>query len=128
MRLFHLADLHFGTEGSSYHNNRSERTKDYMKYVVETEKPDLIVCTGDNIMSTGLGKLKEFVALMESFKTPWTFVFGNHDAEGSAAGYSKQSLSQYLATCDAEYLLYDNGYVEASANRYGNFSISVLSS
>ena len=126
IRIAQFADLHFGTEGSDYHNNRAERTKAYMQYVVDTQKPDLIVCSGDNIMSTGVEKLKEFVALMESYKTPWTFIFGNHDAEGSASGYSKKSLSEYLDSCDAKYLLYDSGYVETSANRYGNFSISVL--
>lgn len=128
IRIAQFADLHFGTEGNSYHNNRTERTKAYMQYIVDTQKPDLIVCSGDNIMSTGVEKLKEFVALMESYQTPWTFVFGNHDAEGTSAGYNKQSLSKYLDTCDAKYLLYDSGYVEAVNNRYGNFSISVLNS
>ncbi len=128
IRIAQFADLHFGKEGSSYHNNREERTKAYMQYIVDTEKPDLIVCSGDNIMSTGLTGLKEFVALMESYQIPWTFVFGNHDAEGTTVGYNKASLSTYLSTCDAKYLLYDSGYVEASENRYGNFSISVLNS
>ncbi|MBE5952002.1 MAG: hypothetical protein E7260_10485 [Lachnospiraceae bacterium] len=128
LRIAQFADLHFGKEGNSYHNNREERTKAYMQYIVDTEQPDLIVCSGDNIMSTGLKGLKEFVALMESYETPWTFVFGNHDAEGTTAGYNKVSLSAYLATCDAKYLLYDNGYIETDNNRYGNFSISVLSS
>lgn len=128
IRIAQFADLHFGTEGSGYHNNRTDRTKAYMQYIVDTQKPDLIVCTGDNIMSTGVLKLKEFVDFMEGFKTPWTFVYGNHDAEMATAGYNKKSLSEYLDSCDAEYLLYDSGYVEAANNRYGNFSISVLNS
>ena len=128
IRIAQFADLHFGTEGNSYHNNRTERTKAYMQYIVDTQKPDLIVCSGDNIMSTGVEGLKEFVTLMESYQTPWTFVFGNHDAEGTTAGYDKKSLSHYLDICKTEYLLYDSGYVETANNRYGNFSISVLSS
>ena len=126
IRIAQFADLHFGTEGNSYHNNRDERTKEYMQYIVDTEKPDLIVCSGDNIMTTGVEKLKEFVELMESYETPWTFIYGNHDAESTASGYSKKSLSDYLDSCDTKYLLYDSGFVDFSNNRYGNFSISVL--
>ena len=128
IKIAQFADIHFGIEGNAYHNNKVERTKTYMKYVVDTQKPDLIVCSGDNILSTGVDALKEFVALMESYETPWTFVYGNHDSESTSAGYSKKELSEYLDSCDAKYLLYDAGYVEADANRYGNFSISVLNS
>ncbi len=127
LKIAQFADLHFGTEGKPYQNDKEERTKAYMKYIAEEHKPDLIVCSGDNIMSTGVNALKEFVALMDSLKTPWTFVYGNHDAELSTAGYSKKELSDYLESCDSPYLLYESGYVEESSNRYGNFSISVLS-
>ena len=126
LRVAQFADLHFGIEGNSYHNDKTERTKRYLQDLVEREKPDLIVCSGDNILSTGVEKLKDFVAMMEAFETPWTFIFGNHDAESNSAGYNKKDLSAYLETCGAEYLLYDDGYTETASNRYGNFSISVL--
>ena len=61
LKIAQFADLHFGIEGNAYHNDKTARTKAYMQYVVETEKPDLIVCSGDNILSTGVEKLKEFV-------------------------------------------------------------------
>ena len=128
LKIAQFADLHFGTEGNNYHNNRTERTKAYMQYIVDTEKPDLIVCSGDNIMTTGLEGLKEFIALMESYKTPWTFIYGNHDAESTTTGYNKKSISDYLESCDAEYLLFDTGYIDTENNRYGNFSISILNS
>lgn len=127
LKIAQFADLHFGTEGKPYQNDKEERTKAYMKYIAEEHKPDLIVCSGDNVMSTGVNALKEFVALMDSLKTPWTFVYGNHDAELSTTGYSKKELSAYLESCNSPYLLYKSGYVEESSNRYGNFSISVLS-
>lgn len=128
IRIAQFADLHFGVEGNSYHNDKTERTKAYMQYIVDTEKPDLIVCSGDNILSTGVEKLKEFVDLMESYEIPWTFIYGNHDAEGTSAGYSKKDLSEYLDSCGAKHLLYNSGYVETNSNRYGNFSVSVLNS
>ncbi len=128
LRIAQFADVHFGIEGNAYHNDKVERTKKYLQYIVDTEKPDLIVCSGDNILSTGVEALKEFVGLMESYEIPWTFIYGNHDAESNSAGYSKKELSEYLDSCDTDYLLYDSGYVEADANRYGNFSVSVLNS
>lgn len=128
IRIAQFADVHFGIEGNAYHNNKVERTKKYMQYIVDTEKPDLIVCSGDNILSTGVEKLKEFVTLMESYKTPWTFLYGNHDSESNSTGYSKKELSDYLDSCETQYLLYDSGYIDTENNRYGNFSISVLNS
>ncbi len=126
LKIAQFADLHFGIPGRDYHNDKPDRTKKYMRYIVDTYAPDLIVCTGDNITTTGVDGLKEFVAMMDSLKTPWTFVYGNHDAESNASGYSKKALSDYLENCNSPYLIYSKGYVEESANRYGNFSISVL--
>ena len=127
LKIAQFADIHFGTPGLSYQNDKPERTKKYMQHVAEAYSPDLIVCTGDNIMSTGVKGLTEFVEFMDSLKTPWTFIFGNHDAESNASGYSKKDLSEYLESCNSEYLIYSAGYVEKDTNRYGNFSISVLS-
>lgn len=126
LKIAQFADLHFGTEGKPYQNDKEERTKAYMKYIAENHKPDLIVCSGDNIMSTGVSALEEFAELMDSLKTPWTFVYGNHDAESNASGFSKKELSKFLSESESPYLLYSEGYVEEASNRYGNFSISVL--
>ncbi len=127
LRIAQFADLHFGDGVSMYHNTQEERTKSFLAYAVETEKPDLIVCSGDQVMSAGVWKIQEFIDLMDSYKTPWVFVWGNHDAEGSAPGYSKREVSAALENADSPYLLYAGGYTEGGKeNRYGNFSISVL--
>ncbi len=127
LRIAQFADLHFGDGKSNYHNTQEERTKAYMAYVVETEQPDLIVCSGDQLMGASISKIKEFIALMDSFRTPWTFVWGNHDTESKVPGYTKRELSAVLAASDSPYLLYADGYTEGGQeNRYGNFSISVL--
>lgn len=127
LRIAQFADLHIGTEGSPYQNDKVERTKNYLKYIAEEHKPDLIVCSGDNIMTTGVNALKEFAEFMDGLKTPWTLIYGNHDAESTAAGYCKKDLSDYLESCGSPYLLYESGYIDKANNRYGNFSISVLS-
>lgn len=129
LKIAQFADLHFGVEGKDWHNDKEARTIAYMDYIVETAKPDLIVCSGDNILTTGINGLKEFVEKMDSYKIPWTFIYGNHDAESSSKNYKKADLSKYLDECDSDYLLYESGYVEAtSENRYGNYTVSVLDS
>ncbi len=127
LRIAQFADLHFGDGVSIYHNTFEERTKAFMAYIVESGKPDLIVCSGDQVMSYNVPQIKEFVAMMDSLETPWVFVWGNHDAEGSAFGYTKREVSAALAASDSPYLLYAEGYTErGEEDRYGNFSIRLL--
>lgn len=127
LRIAQFADLHFGTEGLDYHNDQEQRTVAYMNYIVETGKPDLIVCTGDNIMNSGVAGVEEFIGLMDSLKTPWVFMYGNHDCDGGIGPYSKEYVSRALAASNSPYLLYNEGYVETGReNRYGNFTVSVM--
>lgn len=129
LRVAQFADIHFGIEGKDWHNDKVDRTKRYMQSIVDEQKPDLIVCSGDNILSTGVNGLTSFVELMESYKTPWIWLYGNHDAESTATNYKKADLSKKLMELDTEYLLYKQGYVETGKeNRYGNFSVSIYDS
>ncbi len=129
LRIAQFADLHFGDGESMYHNTKEERTRAYMAYVAQEGRPDLIICSGDQVMSTGVTGIKEFIAMMDALATPWVFVWGNHDAEYSFLGYSKREVSAVLSTCDSPYLLYTDGYTEGGKeNRYGNFSITILDS
>lgn len=125
-KILQFADLHFGIEGAAYHNADEERTVAFMTHLVETEAPDLIVLSGDNMMNGGVEGARELVRIMDAYETPYTFVFGNHDAEVTYDGYCKRDVSAYLEECASPYLLYRAGYVEDTAeNRYGNFSLSL---
>ena len=125
-KMAQFADLHFGQEGSKYHNADEKRTIDFMDYFVETQKPDFIVLSGDNIMNSGVAGAEKLINIMDKYKTPYTFVFGNHDAESSWSTFTKHAVSNYLESCTSPYLLYKSGYIETtSENRYGNFSISL---
>lgn len=140
LKVAQFADAHFGVEGNNWHNDKIDRTKEYMYYFVEENKPDLIVCSGDNVIGTGIVSknhdtydLTEFVEFMESLQIPWTFMYGNHDAESK----SKAEYSQFLLDCIAngttKYLIYKEDYVEkadptyssSDEGRYGNFTIPV---
>lgn len=126
MKIMQFADIHFGQASKAYHNDKVSRTKEYMQYLVDTVNPDLIVCTGDNIMTTGVNGLRDFVELLDSYETPWAFIYGNHDAESTATKFKKSALSNYFLTCGSEYLLYEEDYIDEVNNRYGNYVINVL--
>lgn len=128
LRIMQFADIHFGQASKAYHNDKVTRTKEYMQYLVDTVDPDLIVCTGDNIMTTGVNGLKSFADLLDSYQTPWAFIYGNHDAESTNPKMRKSDLSEYLLNLESPYLLYEEGYIEETANRYGNYVINVLDS
>ena len=128
-KILQLADLHFGDEGTRYHNSDEERTIKFIDSLVESENPDFIILSGDNIMNSGVKGAKELVEIMDRYETPYTFVFGNHDATTYTPNYSKREISHFLESNASPYLLYKSGYVDTTAeNRYGNFSISVRDS
>lgn len=64
-------------------------TKKYMRKAIETENPDLIVLSGDNINSSAGESItyslaiNEFMSIFEEYGIPVAAVFGNHDAEGN---------------------------------------------
>ncbi|MGM9808520.1 MAG: metallophosphoesterase [Bacilli bacterium] len=126
-KILHFADLHFGEEGSSYHNKDIERTLAFIEDTIEQENPDFIVLLGDNIMSTGIVGAQFIIDTFDPYKIPYTFVFGNHDAELFDETLSKQEVSSYLEESDSPYLLYKSGFIQDDSEyRYGNFSINII--
>ncbi|MCH5165012.1 MAG: metallophosphoesterase [Clostridiales bacterium] len=62
-----------------------EYMKDCVGELVTAADPDLIVITGDSIWKSNTkAVLSEYVKVMDSFKTPFALVFGNHDRDGDA--------------------------------------------
>ena len=141
IKIAQFADIHFGVDGKNWHNFNLDRIKAFIVDAVERDRPDLIVCSGDNVIGTGISSsnpnehdLIEFIEFMEQFEIPWTFMYGNHDAETK----NKKEYSDYLVSCvkngTTKYLLYQEEYIEVadkstSANdlgRYGNYSVQLL--
>lgn len=53
-----------------------------IKALVEQTHPDMLATVGDNISGvTSRFLINDFIEVMDSFKLPWTVVFGNHDNE-----------------------------------------------
>lgn len=58
-------------------------TADHIKRLVHQTNPDLIILVGDNTFTPFNGEaLAALIDLMDSFSSPWTLVFGNHDDFG----------------------------------------------
>ncbi|KAI8373473.1 Metallo-dependent phosphatase-like protein [Choanephora cucurbitarum] len=89
-KIVQLADLHFTNEEGSCMDipvnmecKGDLMTIEYIERLLDKEKPDLVVFTGDNIKGTGVNDARaatfKFVEPVIKRKIPWTAVFGNHD-------------------------------------------------
>lgn len=79
-------------------------TTKLIKAAIETEQPDLIVLTGDNVGRTAGSKkakakrtINEFMRLFEKYGVPVAAVFGNHDTEGDV---SRQTQMEFYEKFD----------------------------
>jgi predicted phosphodiesterase len=91
-KIVQFTDLHWGD-----HTEADRRTRILMDSVLDAERPDLVVITGDVIEDETCAdprqSIRQAVAAMEETETPWALVFGNHDAE---ARISRQELFDSL--------------------------------
>ena len=134
-KILNLADIQIinpntenGAEQVSYYphyGTPDESAWNVVKDLVAVNKPDMIVLNGDNIYSkfddSNKTMHKTLAALLDSFHTPWTIIFGNHDGE-------IPSDTDFLLTDLVEiYSQSDYFYFESEADReYGDFAISLV--
>ena len=96
-----------------------ERCYDYLTEVITATKPDFIIITGDVIygeFDDSGSALLSFIEFMESFKTPWSPVFGNHDNE------SKKGVDwQCQQFENAQYCYFEQKNLTGN----GNYSVAI---
>ena len=68
LKVLQFSDMHFGVEGTVYHNSDVERTLEFIDYAINSEKPDLIVLLGDNMMTQGVDGAKFIVEIFQIIK------------------------------------------------------------
>ena len=138
-KILQIADLQDGA-------TLDIRIRRFLQAMVETEKPDLVVLTGDNIQGafTGIGSITQdrkdeatqqaiaqFMDIFKRARVPVAVVFGNHDDEpslyiGLATGKAKQlAMYQEYANCLA--VAQDASYENKSLSGIGNYNLPVLS-
>ncbi|MCR5042484.1 MAG: metallophosphoesterase family protein [Clostridia bacterium] len=104
-------------------------TKSFLKKTVESEKPDLVVLTGDNIAgywakspAKSTHAIKQFMNIFESLGVPVAIVFGNHDDQDS--GFSKEEQMEVYNSFSVSVSL-DEGDALSGC---GTYNVPILSS
>jgi 3',5'-cyclic AMP phosphodiesterase CpdA len=79
-KIVQFTDLHW-IEDAAY-AVRNDSTYRLMEKVVRSERPDLVVLTGDVVVSRhAIDAWRRITSLFEKEKTPFAVAFGNHDEE-----------------------------------------------
>ena len=90
-KIVQLTDVHY-----IYNDERSKPAENCINAVLEKEKPDLVVLTGDIIFGKpGKESLQTVLDIVSKFKIPFAITFGNHDDE---QGVSKEDLMKIAMT------------------------------
>jgi len=112
-QVLFLTDIH-------YFGYFERRTENYITKLVAESEPDLIILVGDNTF-TPFNKhaMTHLIELIDSFKTPWTLVFGNHDDFGRA---SKDYMANQILT--STYAIFTYGPNDFGGN--GNQIINLV--
>ncbi|MDX2414253.1 MAG: metallophosphoesterase family protein [Bacteroidales bacterium] len=93
-KIVQFTDTHFFIGGE-----RSSEVLDNIQAIMDAEKPNLVILTGDIVTGGGenwptIESWELLTDLLIEFKTPYALVFGNHDDEAQT---SREELLEYLA-------------------------------
>ena len=133
-KILQVADLHLSTGPGvcrdpepPLHNgakcDADLRTLAFVTSVLESERPDLVVLSGDQIngetAADSQSAIFKFAYLFIERKIPFATIFGNHDDEGSLTREALMQLTHSLP-----YSLSESG--PTSVDGIGNYFIEVL--
>lgn len=82
-KIINLTDIHFSDYG--YRGFLNQEHELLMRRMIETEKPDMIMLTGDMVCGedSDYFSIRRITDMLESYGIPWAPVFGNHDDESN---------------------------------------------
>lgn len=115
--IISTTDFHFSDD----HDINTKAVNRFVRHIKDV-KPDLVVLTGDNILS----KFQQidaiqFAQMMEEIGVYWTAVFGNHETREDR-GFYKWLL--WKSFCDYDHCLCKFGPDELFG--YGNYTVNIL--
>lgn len=126
--LLQITDLHLYNGTCSF----DRKTFKLIEQLVKDSEPDLIVVTGDAIMTLNNVKIMKkasifFDDLCAKYESKWCLVFGNHDAWGYG---DKTALADVLSK--SKYCMFQIGPTNLSSDGHtltlGNYAINVVDS
>lgn len=104
--------------------NGDMTTIEYMERLLDLEKPNLVVFSGDNINGGGVSDARaatfKFAEPVVKRRIPWTAVFGNHDDENDL---SREELMEVMRRMP--YSLSERGPVDLPG--IGNYILKIFS-
>ncbi|MBQ4604228.1 MAG: metallophosphoesterase [Clostridia bacterium] len=110
-------DFHFDVD----HEINTKAVRNFVNHI-KAIKPDLVVLTGDNILSKYQQiDAIQFAQMMEEIGIYWTAVFGNHETREDR-GFYKWLL--FKSFCDYDHCLCKFGPDDMFG--YGNFTVNIL--
>lgn len=132
-KIMQVADLHLSTglgicrepepPSPNGHCDADPRTLEFVGSALDSEKPDLVVLTGDQINGETAPDAQtavfKFAELFIKRNIPYAIIFGNHDDEGSLSRSALMSLTQSLP-----FSLAEPG--PATVDGVGNYYVEVL--
>lgn len=115
--ILSTTDFHFDVD----HEINTKAVKNFVRHIKEV-KPDLVVLTGDVILS----KFQQidaiqFAQMMEEIGIYWTAVFGNHETREDRGFYKYLLMKSFV---DYDHCLCKFGPDELFG--YGNFTVNIL--
>ncbi len=99
--------------------NFGKNALDYIQKAFDSVKPDFIIMTGDNVFGRFDPDGTAFRALvdkLDSLKTPWAAVYGNHDNESE-----KGALWQNEQLSNSQYGMFLQGVTDGN----GNYTVGI---
>lgn len=118
-KIVQITDLHW-IESDSY-KSKNDSTYSLIREAIHVERPDLVILTGDVVVSWNAKKGWERLAqLFEDEKTPFAVTFGNHDEE---TDMNNAQILDYLQTFSYN-LTYD---AEKGLSGSGNCTLPIYS-
>lgn len=118
-RIMQFTDLHWikGNEYKAYNDS----TVSLMERLIRSEQPDLVIITGDIVVSGGaIEGWRQVTQPMINTKTPFAVTFGNHDVE---TDMNKAQVMEFLKTTPYN-LTYD---ADKHIDGNGNCTLSIRS-
>ncbi|KAI8977093.1 Metallo-dependent phosphatase-like protein [Mycotypha africana] len=131
-KILQIADLHFTNEEGVCRDvpadtecNGDMTTLKYIEKLLDHEKPDLVVFSGDNIDGAGVSDARaatfKFADPVIQRKIPWAVVFGEHDDESDL---SREELIEVMRRMP--YSLIQRGPMDIPG--WGNYAVKVFES
>jgi len=117
-KIVQFTDVHYMLDN----RERCDSVLENMSSILASEKPDLVILTGD-VFTSGNYKTgwSEVTSPMRKAHIPWAVAFGNHDHE---IGVPNKQIMEFLETLD--YTVAENGPADLSGS--GNYILKIAGS